>query len=124
MLSIFSDVFSPLRRQSYDCIADDLHRFPGSTFAGCRPGAGGGMDPTPREAWPEEAAAGCCDIQLLSKNQGHPEAGTFSAGDWTSIHGLWTTGTLKFGEGGNSIPECQTKACPQILFAFIGMNLI
>lgn len=80
MLSILSDVFSPLGRQGYDRTADDLHRFPGSTFAGGAPGAGGGMDPTPGEAWPQEAAAGCCDIQLLSKNHRHPEAGPFSAG--------------------------------------------
>jgi len=106
MISIFSDVFSPLRRQGYDRIADDLHRFPGSTFAGGRPGAGGGMDPTPGEAWPEKAAAACHDIQLLSKNHRRPEAGPFSAGGWTSIHGPLTTGTLRFEDGGNSIPEC------------------
>lgn len=105
MLSVFSDVFSPLRRQGYDRAAADLHRSPGSTFAGCRPGAGGGMDPTPGEAGPEEAAAGCRDIQLLSKKHRHPQAGPFSAEDWTDIHGLWTTGALKFGDGGYSMPE-------------------
>lgn len=79
------------------------------------------MDPTPAGVWLEEAAVVCHDIQLLSKNHRHPEAGPFcpfSDGDWTSIHGLWIMGMLKFGDEGKSTPSAvQTKACPH--FAFI-----
>lgn len=39
------------------------------------------------------------------KNHRHPEAGPFSAGDWTSIQGPLTTGALTFEDGGNSIAE-------------------
>lgn len=117
MLSILSDVFSPLRRHGYDRTADDLHHFPGRTFAGCRPGAGGGMGPMPQDTWPKEAAAGCHDIWLLSKNHRHPEAGPFSAGDWTSIQGPLTTGALTLRmEATPSLSTIQTDACPQIHF--------
>lgn len=78
------------------------------------------MEPTPGEAWPEEAAARCRDIQLLSKTHRHPEAGPSSAGDWTNIHVSGPRARLNFRMEATPSPSAiQSKASPQIHFAFI-----
>lgn len=78
------------------------------------------MEPTPGEAWPEEAAAGCRDIQLLSKTHRHAEAGPFSAGDWTNIHVSGPRARLNFRMDATlSLSASRSKASPQLHFAFI-----
>lgn len=103
MISVFSDVVSPLRRQGYDHMADDLHHFPGRTFAVADQGLAVAWLP----CWERLGRRRQLQVAMTfssSPKTRLPESCPFSAGHWISIHGVWIIWAFLHLGRGNSIP--------------------